>query len=481
MDLLSQYNSDSSSSENERLGVREIRQVYLVTYSQVDTTKFPCRQSFAEAVVQSFSTRKASVVQWCCSKETHRRTSGIHYHVAIKLDRIQRWLPSKRILQEQHGISVHFSSVHVNYYSAWKYVTKEDTAYEQSEGHPDLTGSHAAPTTMRAHEALGERRQERLRSQRAVEEQPDDEAASGDVSESPSVESCPTPVRGKKRKRLSAFDVSNVIVEKNLRDRTALLAFANVQKREGKTDLAEFLINRGTKVTNELITNAWEMEQAEAVQRRKEKSRLDLLGEARDDQCLCTEEGQWETCALEILANNNIPPQLFRECVIQLLVNGRGKYRNVMLTGPANCGKTFLLDPLNSIYYTFTNPASTSFAWVGAEKAEVIFLNDFRWGPQVIAWHDFLLMLEGQVVHLPAPKSYFANDIMFDGDTPIFCTTKRPLVFIKNGCVDDRETEMMEVRWKIFNLTYQIHADEQLQVQPCSSCFARLILNSDCS
>lgn len=150
-----------------------------------------------------------------------------------------------------------------------------------------------------------------------------------------------------------------------------------------------------------------------------------------------------------------------------------------MLTGPANCGKTFLLNPLNKVYHTFTNPASTSFAWVGAENAEIIFLNDFRWSPQIIAWHDLLLLLEGQQVNLPAPKSHFAKDVTFKGDTPIFCTTKRPICFVKNGCVDDRETEMMSVRWKVFNLTYQMPQDEQRQVEPCSSCFAQVILHAD--
>ena len=48
-----------------------------------------------------------------------------------------------------------------------------------------------------------------------------------------------------------------------------------------------------------------------------------------------------------------------------------------MITGPANCGKTFIFNPLREIYETFTNPATGTFAWVGAELAEVIFLNDF--------------------------------------------------------------------------------------------------------
>ena len=49
---------------------------------------------------------------------------------------------------------------------------------------------------------------------------------------------------------------------KNLCDRTALMAFANVQKQEGKTDMAEFIVNLGTKVVNKLISNAWDMENA---------------------------------------------------------------------------------------------------------------------------------------------------------------------------------------------------------------------------
>lgn len=98
----------------------------------------------------------------------------------------------------------------------------------------------------------------------------------------------------------------------------------------------------------------------------------------------------------------------------------------------------------------FTNPATSNFAWVGAEKAEVIFLNDFRWNPQIIQWHDLLLMLEGQPVHLPAPKSHFCKDLEFNSDMPIFCTTKHDLVYVKGGVIDERETEMMAVCWYSF-------------------------------
>ena len=87
MDLLQSYNSNSSSSpEDECLTEKEFRSVYLVTYSQADVAKFPTREVFARAIVESFSTGTAEVVQWVCCREMHRKGGG-HCHLAIKLDR----------------------------------------------------------------------------------------------------------------------------------------------------------------------------------------------------------------------------------------------------------------------------------------------------------------------------------------------------------------------------------------------------------
>ena len=80
---------EPSSDENLELDPRQVRQVYLVTYSQANTTKFPTRRSFAEVVVRSFSQRSETVLQWCCAQENHQR-SGVHFHVAIKLNKNQR-------------------------------------------------------------------------------------------------------------------------------------------------------------------------------------------------------------------------------------------------------------------------------------------------------------------------------------------------------------------------------------------------------
>ena len=108
---------------NQSIRARDNRLVYLITYSQANLNKFSSREEFAEALVLAFSNEN-NVMQWCCCLEDHE-DGGKHYHMAIKLKK-KRWLKVKIFLLERFGISVHFSSVHHNYFSAWQYVTKSD-------------------------------------------------------------------------------------------------------------------------------------------------------------------------------------------------------------------------------------------------------------------------------------------------------------------------------------------------------------------
>ena len=481
--MLKGYDTDELSSEEsdkemlerdeKEINLRCVRQVYLITYSQADEVRFPSRISFADAVLFSFNDTPAKVVQWCCCLEKHS-SKGIHYHMTVKLDRNERWLQSKKFLLEKCGISVHFSAIHANYYSAWQYVTKQDSRFIQSVGHPDLANYHQPRTTLASLAKHSRpRKTPSCAAQTEYTSAVDYETTDDEISE--------TNAKGAKRKkkRISSYEMSEIIVAKNIKTRTELLALAREQKLEGKTDIAEFIVNRGSKVVAEVLETAWEMEGAQKTLERQKKSRIELLEEARVGECVESCNGQWLNCAREVLQRNGVEEGYFAGRVYELLEKGRGKYRNIMIVGAANCGKTFLLNPLNVIYNTFSNPACTSFAWVGAEKAEVLFLNDFRWSSSVIQWHYFLLLLEDQLVHLPAPKSHYAKDIVFNGDTPIFATGKNPIVFVKNGLLDEKETEMMNVRWKIFHFHAQIAREKQKELPACGKCFATLILGEE--
>ena len=66
--------------------------------------------------------------------------------------------------------------------------------------------------------------------------------------------------KNKRKKTLTVFEVSQIVVEKGIKLRLQLVALASQQKREGKTDLAKFIANRGAKAVEEAFSVGWEME-----------------------------------------------------------------------------------------------------------------------------------------------------------------------------------------------------------------------------
>ena len=194
------------------------------------------------------------------------------------------------------------------------------------------------------------------------------------------------------------------------------------------------------------------MENASKTLERENKSRMSLIRQSESEaQCVDGCNSRWEECALQVLKQNNVHPCVFASAVRDLLEKGRRKFRNLMIVSSANCGKIFLFSPLPRIFATFANPATTSYAWLGVEEAEIILLNNFRWSKEVIARKELLLLLEGQPIHFPAPKTSYAKDILLEKDTPIFATSKAPIAYVgKYNATDERETEMTAARWRVF-------------------------------
>ena len=88
MDMLLAYGSDCNSSEDnireddegaisERTDTNPstVRQVYFITYSQADETRFPTRRAFVDADLFSFTDARAKVIHWCCCIEKQEYTS----------------------------------------------------------------------------------------------------------------------------------------------------------------------------------------------------------------------------------------------------------------------------------------------------------------------------------------------------------------------------------------------------------------------
>ena len=71
--------------------------------------------------------------------------------------------------------------------------------------------------------------------------------------------------RNKKSKnlsRLSNLDVSEFMVENNIKSETGLFTIADEQKKAGKKDLAKFVLSCPVKALSDLLENTWKMESA---------------------------------------------------------------------------------------------------------------------------------------------------------------------------------------------------------------------------
>ena len=402
----------------ESLHPRHQRIVYLVTYSRADFSKIASRERFAEAVVDGCEKNGMKMAQWVVSMERHTQpnvsesnSSKYHFHMAMKLRKRGRWLQVRNYLDEIFGIQVNFSGNHNTYYSAYKYATKEDAEAVHSSGHPDITNN-----VPRTEKAIGSKKR-----------------------------TAQKPKRGGKRKRgnerLTVYDIIQLIQAKKIRTRLELVSLAVIQNKEGNTSLAQFIANRGSKAVDEALSLAKEFSEAGEKFSRSQKSRVEILREAFESNCVAGCEGKWCLAAVKLLESHGIMVSTFSTALYKAVDKGRGKYQNVFIHGPANTGKTFILSPLKSIYRAFCNPATGSFAWMGVDEAEIIFLNDFRWDPKIIAWADFLQALEGDTVHLPAPKNICKRDIELAADIPFFATSDAPIILIKGV----RSTERTQI------------------------------------
>ena len=111
---------DDATEQSEALGSRQVRSIYLITYSRANEDIVPNQESFVQLVRDSFDNAdpltRCGIVRWVCSQERHR-DGDIHYHMAVKLNARRRWLKIHNYLDERQRVKMHLSAHHSNYYS----------------------------------------------------------------------------------------------------------------------------------------------------------------------------------------------------------------------------------------------------------------------------------------------------------------------------------------------------------------------------
>ncbi|KAL9977660.1 hypothetical protein ACROYT_G015089 [Oculina patagonica] len=92
---------------------------------------------------------------------------------------------------------------------------------------------------------------------------------------------------------LSVYDVVQFVQSKNITSHLKLMSVAATQNCKGKKDLGEFICNRGGKAVDECLAMANELGTAEEKFKRSQKSQIQLLEEAAENDCIEGCNGKW--------------------------------------------------------------------------------------------------------------------------------------------------------------------------------------------
>ena len=289
-----------------------------------------------------------------------RHASGrIHYHAALLGDKCFRFLTVKRHLLQAHGLASHWSGKSDGYAGcvAYCYLPSPTKAVEQLDPapevwpatHPPLSEASRAPCNAKAMEEF----REGQRRRRAQE--------------------------GKSEARWREVDLWPIVVRENIAPDEIcgekLMAYA---KRCGGRAMVEYCFANWDKLPG-IVAKSWQVEKVETFVETAQKSRLELLQEALQQDCVC--QGQWGSFANTILSQNGHDVAEWRQAMTNSLATGREKGNVVCHAGfEGNEGKSFLLRPLPQIYGeggVFVTPPKSAFpamSSVHVQHVDCVFL-----------------------------------------------------------------------------------------------------------
>ena len=138
-------------------------------------------------------------MQWACCTEEHVDGSK-HYHLAILFSGSCCWLAIKNAIQQAHGISLRCSLQHIGYIAAYWYILKNKqlTDVLHSMDHSNL-GNISQNKTKTAMESNPSKSKSKKRTCVEINEGQGDES--------------------RPNKRLSNIDISNFLVENNIKEK----------------------------------------------------------------------------------------------------------------------------------------------------------------------------------------------------------------------------------------------------------------------
>ena len=421
--------------------------------------------------------RQGLLLRFVIASESHEAgADGIrhrHYHIAVQATESFRFLPFKRALLQRHGIASHWSTSHVGYWSAVRYLVIASIEKPQNALDPNpLTwqrnGEHA-PLLEAANQPTNaivlEARREHAIMKAAID--------------------------GKREPKPQEIDVWPIVVKHNIRNshdnQEGFLRLIQVAKQTCSPSMVGFLF-KNRKRLSELIDDIWTWETIDDRVHLSQRSRMQALHDGANSPCICS--GEWSKHVGMTLRANCIDAIELAHDIYRSLEQGRSETTLVpTLAGlQGGEGKSLIFMPLGALLgdeYVYSYVATGSFPLLGLEGKKAVVLDEWRFGASVLPLPLQLLWLEGKPVPIARPQDHFLGHCLYKGTAPIFITTplKRLQKLIEeaeharqNGVAC--EASMVLRRLKIYKFEAVLPKPAE-QIPACASCFAKFLFEGE--
>jgi len=368
-----------------------------------------------------------------------------HLHEVVQTTRVSRWTGVVAYMRRK-GVSVHVSSGHRMYFSAFRYcmvpsLRKPPASLDPT---PLLSPGHPAPA---------------VAAMRPI---------TADAVLARSVAAEEASANRKPRRLTKRVELAQAIVALGLTDAAAVDAYVKAEQRDGRTWLYDFVL--GSPDLPMFVEKVWRIENAEKVLARNAMCKTEILRSAGDSlPCVCN--GQWKLATEQICARNDIDESALAGMIAENLRDGPGKRLNMFFYGESDCGKSHILDPLNEVYSVFPKPRNNaSFALETLPQYEVVLWNELSSSIGVCDWDDFLNWTDGKEFTLDRKG---LKNIKVNPTQPLFFTGGSRLYHPQHN---ERSQTMMDNRMRYTQFFRPFAPAEVRKIPACGRCFARWVL-----
>jgi len=281
-----------------------------------------------------------------------------HFHVALRLGAVSRFLPLKTALRRRAGLASHWSTSHTQWWSAVRYgvfTTVHKPAVDQAplvwvkalgvleplQAGPGAVQEYKDPAAGNVVVNLYEEAQQPFSSSVWTKRRQQREAAAaGEAAASG---------RKPKAAKFTPLDFTALVLEKNLRTPSAVLAYV----QEHGSQAAQLYCLRNQKRLPELLTGAVQWQDAKRQHALELETDWALVQRLAGQTCVCSGACKWATAASDFFRRNHatVDSELVAATLAQVICHGPSKTARVpLIAGVTNAGKSLMLDPVINVF-----------------------------------------------------------------------------------------------------------------------------------